>query len=244
MIARAIAQGIASGMQHQFQGSRRKSSHGPPRGHPDQPDPTGSREHRSCSPSTASEGSGSEEEEQKDLGFSEDEDSQVPEVPAITGLFPPAMFSSLLRKAKATAELDGTPYPNQAAATPSTSGGTRKGPFHRPQVQKEEIPTPDLFLEVLKSQWAKPGTFPTPGSNDRRFYNLNASFAQTLQVPSVDASVVGLASSSAVVTGDISNCLKAEDMKAELVMPKIFQAITWTIKAAAAASFFNRSTLL
>ncbi|XP_013918912.1 PREDICTED: uncharacterized protein LOC106546547 [Thamnophis sirtalis] len=152
--------------------------------------------------------------------------------------------SSLLRKAKATADLD-PPRATSQIPTPSTSRGKKKqAPFHRPQVEKEEIPTPDLFLEVLKSQWTKLGSFPTPGTNDHRFYNLNASFNQALQVPSVDAPVAALASASSIVTGDISSCLKAEDRRAELVLRKTFQGVPWAIKAAATASSFNRSTTL
>ncbi|XP_013913666.1 PREDICTED: uncharacterized protein LOC106542458 [Thamnophis sirtalis] len=83
-----------------------------------------------------SEGSGLEEDGQKDVAFSEDEDSQVPEAPPITGLFPPAFFGSILCKAR------------------------------------------------------------------------------------------------------------AEDKKAEIVLRKTFQAVTWAIRAAAAASFFNTSSAL
>ncbi|XP_013922807.1 PREDICTED: protein VPRBP-like [Thamnophis sirtalis] len=197
VLAKANADGIASGMQHQFQGARHRSTRVAPREHNVQPEALASRDTRASSASTASEGSESEGEEQKDLGFSEDEDASVPESPTITGLFLPALFSSLLRKAKATADLDPPPTENQSSATPSTSGGKRKqGPFHRPQV------------------------------------------------PPMDATVAALASASTMVTGDISNCLKAEDRRAELVMRKTFQAISWAIKVAAAASFFKRSTLL
>ncbi|XP_013911788.1 PREDICTED: uncharacterized protein LOC106540994 [Thamnophis sirtalis] len=127
---------------------------------------------------------------------------------------------------------------------PSTSGSSKKGPFHRPPVEKEEIPTPEMFLEVLKSQWDKTGSFSNLGGNERRFYNLNPTFAQALQLLEVDTPVATLTSASTVVTGDIANCLKAEDKKAETILRKTFQAITWAIRAAASASCFNRSTML
>ncbi|XP_013920127.1 PREDICTED: uncharacterized protein LOC106547463 [Thamnophis sirtalis] len=44
------------------------------------------------------------------------------------------------------------------------------------------------------------------------------TFAQALQVPEVDTPVATLASASTVVTGDITNCLKAEDKKADIVL--------------------------
>ncbi|XP_013929686.1 PREDICTED: interferon-induced guanylate-binding protein 1-like [Thamnophis sirtalis] len=145
-------------------------------------------------------------------------------------LFP----NSLLCKASATTDLDSPTDPKPVSETPSTSKDKKKkGPFHRPPVAKEEIPTPEMFLEVLKSQWLRPGSFPTPGGNERKFYNLNPTFAQALQVPEVDNLVATLASASAVITGNIASCLKAEDKKADIVLCKMFQAITWAIRASA-----------
>ncbi|XP_032092319.1 LOW QUALITY PROTEIN: extracellular calcium-sensing receptor-like [Thamnophis elegans] len=158
---------------------------------------------------------------------------------------PKSESSSLLRKAAATADID-PPLNPKPAAESSGKGKSKKkkGPFHRPPLAKEEISTPEMFMEVLKSQWVKSGSFPTPGANERKFYNLNQTFAQALQLPEVDNPVVTLASASAVVAGDTANCLKPEDKKADIVLRKMFQAITWAIRAAGSASFFNRSMVL
>lgn len=63
-------------------------------------------------------------------------------------------------------------------------------------------------------------------------------------MPSVDPPVAALASSASLMSGDTADNLKAKDKKAELTLRKTFQAAAWAIKAAASASFFNRTTLL
>ncbi|XP_032092498.1 basic salivary proline-rich protein 1-like, partial [Thamnophis elegans] len=162
MFARALAQVMASSLTQQPQAPRSRAPQDPPRGLSDRPSTLAAREARSPSPSTASEASDLEEGELKDVGFSEDEVPQGEEDSTVAGLFPPSLFSSLLRKAVATADLD-PPSDPQPAAESSGKGKSKKkkGPFHRPPVAKEEIPTPDMFMEVLKSQWVKPGSFPT-----------------------------------------------------------------------------------
>lgn len=89
-------------------------------------------------------------EVQRDLDLSDDEDTPVPDPPAFTGLFPPNLFKSLLHKARGSGggyrELD---YSNNRACL-----------FSKSLAEKEEIPAPQLFLDVVKKQWAKPSTFP------------------------------------------------------------------------------------
>ncbi|XP_013928450.1 PREDICTED: uncharacterized protein LOC106554326 [Thamnophis sirtalis] len=97
------------------------------------------------------------------------------------------LLSEYMNNANATADLDPPTDPKPVSETPSTSKGKKKGPFHRPPVAKEEIPTPEMFLEVLKSQW----------------------------VPEVDKPIATLALVSAVITGDIASCLKAENNKVD-----------------------------
>lgn len=65
------------------------------------------------------------------------------------------------------------------------------------------MPAPPLFLEVVKNQWAHPGSLPKPCSNDCQFYNTDKEFSDALQVPTVDALVAALATSSALVLGDV-----------------------------------------
>lgn len=89
--------------------------------------------------------------------------------------------------------------------------------FAKISMDKEEVPAPPFFLEVVKSQWTHPGTFPNPGVNDRRFYNLDQTFSQALQVHSIDIPVVALSSSATVVSGDVADQLKPEDKKVELI---------------------------
>lgn len=56
IIAQALSQGIATGIQRKSRSSRRSSSHGTPGDHPNQP-ATSAREHRQSSPSTSSQNS-------------------------------------------------------------------------------------------------------------------------------------------------------------------------------------------
>lgn len=63
-----------------------------------------------------------------------------------------------------------------------------------------------------------------------------------LQLPSVDAPVVQLTSSS-VLTNNVADGLRTEDRKAE-ILRKNHQSAAWAIKAATLASFFNRASLI
>ncbi|XP_013910711.1 PREDICTED: bystin isoform X2 [Thamnophis sirtalis] len=195
--------------------------------------------HRSAS-SLASEESLTGDKAQRDLDLSDDK-ALVSDPPAFKAVFPPALFKTLLHKARTTTKLGvGT----------TTIVGTMghkdldEGVISESLEEKEEIPAPQLFLNVVKKQWAHLGAFPNPGENERRFYNMEQGFSQTLQLPSIDTPLVALASSSSLVTGDIADNLEEEDKIAELTLRKNFQSAAWAIKAAASASFFNRTTLL
>lgn len=75
-----------------------------------------------------------------------------------------------------------------------------------------------MFSEVVKNQWSWPGAFPNPGGNDCQFYNMEQAASQILQVPSIDAPVAALATSSSLVAGDIADNL--EDKKGERTLQK------------------------
>lgn len=67
-----------------------------------------------------------------------------------------------------------------------------------------------------------------------------------LQLPTVDAPIAHLTSSSMLSTDvdSIEVCLRSEDRKAELLLRKNHQATAWAIKAATSASFFSRASLI
>ncbi|XP_013909106.1 PREDICTED: ubiquitin carboxyl-terminal hydrolase 7-like [Thamnophis sirtalis] len=116
--------------------------------------------------------------------------------------------------------------------------------FSATATNKEEIPAPPLFLEVLTDQWARPSNFSAPGSNDCRHYNVEQTFAQAIQLPAFDTPVAALVSASPVVSGDAVDKMKPEDKRAELTLRKTFNATAWAIKSVASASYFNRATVM
>lgn len=152
------------------------------------------------------------DEGQREFDLSEDE-GLILDPPAFTGLFPPALFKSLLHKARTTTHLG---VQATSLETPLGPQGPSQGLFAQPTA-KQEIPTPKLFLDVVQKQWTHPGSYPTPSGNDQRFYNVGPDLAEVLQLPMVDGPVATFASSSSILSGDIADSLKVEDKKAELV---------------------------
>ncbi|XP_013910088.1 PREDICTED: uncharacterized protein LOC106539742 [Thamnophis sirtalis] len=173
---------------------------------------------RPPSPSVMSEGSILGEEVHQDMGFSEDEDIVPPDLPAFPGLFSPPMFKTLLHKARRTTKI-GTGDPDVPKPR-----DPNLAMFYNTATNKEEVPAPPLFLEVVKNQWGRPSTLPNPGSNDCHFYNMEQAFSQALQLSTVDTPVAALAMASTVVSGDAVDKLKPEDKRAELTLHKNFTA--------------------
>ncbi|ETE67620.1 N-acetylgalactosaminyltransferase 7, partial [Ophiophagus hannah] len=82
--------------------------------------------------------------------------------------------------------------------------------FNKPEVRKEVVPSPKLFLKVIKKQLEAPATGPNPLASDYRFFNVGPELTKTLQVPTVDAPVAALTSSSSAPL-DPDKVLKAEE---------------------------------
>ncbi|XP_032089936.1 uncharacterized protein LOC116519935 isoform X3 [Thamnophis elegans] len=173
----------------------------------------------------------------KELPPSEDNEGS-PDAQGFVGLFSPALFKTLLQNAKAAAGIE---------ADPATSDPALSDPnnllFSEPVTDKEEIPCPKFFLDVVDRQWAVPGARQPPDEIDKRLYNVGPKLAAALKIPTVDGPVAALASSPALYN-EAANNLKAEDRNTELMLRRAHQSAAWTINSAVAASFFNRISLL
>lgn len=118
------------------------------------------------------------EEAQRLLDLLEGNETLAPDPPAFSGLFIPSLFKPLLHKARATTKLGG----GATALATAMFQDPGQAMFSDRSADKEEVPAPPLFLEVVKHQWAWPGAFPNLGGNDRRFYNMDQGFSQAFQV--------------------------------------------------------------
>lgn len=157
----------------------------------------------------------------------------MPDKLVFTGLFCSSVFKSLLHKAKVTTKfgvMDTTPESTQPASAPHDAL------FQVSNPDKEVIPCPPLFSEVVQSVWGQPGSLTAPSGLDKKLEEL-------MTLPTVDVPVASLSSSS-IISTDIIDGLKSEERKSELAFRKIHQAATWAIKAATSTSFFNRASLI
>ncbi|XP_034278399.1 uncharacterized protein LOC117668538 [Pantherophis guttatus] len=239
MIAAAVQQSLASHFQSTSRAASVRSVVSPPREGRDQEDVLSIDAPDSPVSSMASRSPSHAAEEPHDLELSEDDDLP-PEQPAFTGLFPQALFKSLLHKAIATAQLSS---PSPLPVSDSAPKGTLNPLFAEPARTVDTISTPPLFLDVIKKQWSSPGSAPTPTAADRRNFSIAPDLDSLLQVPSVDAPVAALLPHS-VVPGDPEEGLRPEERRAEHVLQRAHQGASWAIRAAATVSFFNRTTLL
>ncbi|XP_013918631.1 PREDICTED: putative uncharacterized protein MYH16, partial [Thamnophis sirtalis] len=147
LIASTISHSIASSMKQQhskdpvlkkaqppstLQGAGKKAS-----------DPVLPPEERDApgSPSLASGGSVSGEEPMRGLVMSDEEDTGKQDIPSFAGLFQPSLFKQLLTKTKLGGS-DSTP-------TPESQKDPTKTMFVKKPLDKEEVPVPPLFLEVV-----------------------------------------------------------------------------------------------
>ncbi|XP_026558730.1 cleavage stimulation factor subunit 2 isoform X9 [Pseudonaja textilis] len=217
LISQAIAQGIATGLQQQGGGPAAATSL-PPAPRPSQAPPVKKKD------SLPGDG------DPKDKGV-------APNVSPFATLFCPSVFKTLLQKAKITANLgaDSAAASGSALGLAGTSGGSA--------IESDEIPSTKLFLDVVQREWTLPGVGPITTCHEKKFYNVDQELSQALQPPAVDAPVAALMAST-VLPADPADDLKGEDKKAETTHRRTHQAAAWAIKAANAASFFNRTTLL
>lgn len=156
--------------------------------------------------------------ELNDFDLSEDE-GLLPEQPAFTGLFPQALFKSLLFKAVNTAGFSSSS--TVQSSTPATPGALDPL-FVEPPKAVESIPTPPLFLDVIKKQWVAPGAAPTPSATDKKNFNVATELASLLQVPSIDTPVAALLP-NASVSGSPNEGLHPDKRRSDQVLQRAFQ---------------------
>lgn len=175
----------------------------------------------------------------EDIEFSEDE-GLLPDTPAFSGFFRPSLFKSLLHKARVTTNL-GTGDSHLSAA--QSALGPHDSLFKLTKPDKDCIPCPQLFSEVIQNPWTQPGSLTAPSSQDKRLYCAAPELEDMLTLPVVDAPVANLSSTSVLSTDSLDG-LKADDRRAELAFRKAHQATSWAIRTATATSFFNRASLI
>lgn len=174
LISKAISTGIAAGIRSHRSTSLvsdylGKQAHSSPQASLTEPS------HHCHSPSEGSVDLVSGEEPQRDLDLSEDEDSDLPDTPAFTGLFPVGLFKSLIHKVIITAGLQ-----EEGSSEQVTAEGQGHGIFSEPVLKQLFIPAPKLFGDVFQNQWANPATLPTPSSSNKKIYNMAPIFNQLL----------------------------------------------------------------
>lgn len=153
-----------------------------------------------------------------------DDEGLPPEQPAFSGLFPQALFKSLLYKAVNTVQL-GSTVPE--SISPPVQG--KLNPlFEEPAKSITSIPTPPLFLDVLKRQWASPGSAPLPSSMDQKNFNIAADLASLLHVPIVDALIAALLPNTAI-PGSPDEGLRPEERPVDLVLQRAHLGTAWVI---------------
>ncbi|XP_029140291.1 dedicator of cytokinesis protein 1 [Protobothrops mucrosquamatus] len=168
------------------------------------------------------------------------EEEEIPqEVPSFAGLFNPAFFVSILRKATSMAHLG---QGSSAAEDPAPPDAEAAPVYVETVATQHRIPCPSLFLNAIKKQWSSPASLPLPGTMDKKLYNVAKELEEALEVPQVDEPLGPLVSATAI-TGEFSEALKAEDRKCESTYKRTHQAAAWVIKTATSASFFSRAAL-
>lgn len=142
-----------------------------------------------------------EVEEHGDLELAEDEGTS-PEQPASSGLFPLALFKSLLFKAHNAVGLA-----NPAPASEGRLSTTQDPLFVEHTPKLDVVPAPQLFLDNVRCQWSAPASGPMPSSVDKKYFNVAPELSSLLTVPSVDGPVAALYSPNAM-PGESDKLLK------------------------------------
>ncbi|XP_032069267.1 uncharacterized protein LOC116505895 [Thamnophis elegans] len=111
-----------------------------------------------------------------------DSDLLVADPPTFVGLRNLLIFHSLLFKAK---KIPGIPAPKSSQGADPNKTDTTDPLFSK--VEKDMIPSPRLFLDVVQNQSVSPGTGPLPNTLDKRLYNVRPELFKVLEVPSKKA---------------------------------------------------------
>lgn len=151
-------------------------------------------------PSCVSRPSAFEDVEAQEPELSEDE-GLPPDQPAFTGLFPQALFKSLLFKAINTVQLSTSSQPD-----PPPVAGSLNPLFAEPPRPVTAIPMPPFFLDVIRKQWSSPTSAPVPSTVDCKNFTV-----------SPDLLLVALLSSTSV-PGDPEEGLRPEECRSEQVL--------------------------
>lgn len=180
-----------------------------------------------------------EEEFPEDVELSEDDDLP-PDAPAFSGLFRPSMFKSLLHKAHLATNFEKVA---SSSTEPQATAGPHDSLFRLSKPDRDFIPCPQLFTEVIRSPWAQSGSLTAPSNQDKKLFCAAPELEDLLALPAIDGPVASLSTSSAISTDPLDG-LKSEECKTELSFRKAHQAAAWAIKTATATSFFNRAALI
>lgn len=179
------------------------------------------------------------EEFPEDVELSEDE-GLPPDAPTFTGLFRPSMFKLLLHKAHLPTNFEKV---STATTEAQATAGPHESLFRLSTLDKDFIPCPQLFTEVIRVPWAQPGSLTATSNQDKKLFCAAPKLEALLALPTIDTPVANLLTSSAISTDPLDG-LKSEDRKFELSFRKAHQAAAWAIKTATATSFFHRAALI
>ncbi|KAL8176730.1 UNVERIFIED_CONTAM: hypothetical protein K2H54_037964 [Gekko kuhli] len=161
--------------------------------------------------------------------------------PTSSRLFQPEHFQRLLTKVVSTLN-----YQLEEPDKPRSSASAKLDPrgFKKPVKIQTFSPFPDYFEDVIREEWANPGSGTSLLSIAKRFYSLPEQTMEDLKVPLIDAPVVAL-HSGAVLPKDGENALKdATDRKNETALKKAHEAMSLAIRSAATLSNFTRATAI
>lgn len=122
-----------------------------------------------------------------------DDEGLAPDVPAFTGLFRPALFKSLLHKARLTTNLGAA---DEQPSTSRAEPGPHDTLFKMSKQEKECIPCPQLFTDVIQAPWGQLGSSTSPSNLDKKLYCPAPKLYALLELPAVDPPVASLTSSS------------------------------------------------
>lgn len=160
---------------------------------------------------------------------------------ASTHLFQAEHFQRLLQKVITTLN-----YKVETQERPRSTASAELDArvFKRPPQAPAVSLFPDTFEDIIRAEWASPGSGSSLLSIAKRFYVLPEGTMEDLKVPLVDAPMVVL-HSGAVLPRDGENALKDPmDKKNETTLKKAHEATSLAIRASAVLSNFTRAIIL
>lgn len=104
-----------------------------------------------------------DDDENRDMDFSDDK-VMLPDKPTFTGLFRPSLFKYLLHKAIVTTQL----ATSQTQADQQGDPNPHEALFAIPKAEREFIPCPQLFTEMIQRPWAQPRSLAALNGLDKK----------------------------------------------------------------------------